>query len=59
MLPTTIYGMELAATGLASASPGVLDQKLKVVHSIDDDGARYDAIANRHASSTLMTAAKR
>ncbi|MNW98903.1 Multifunctional conjugation protein TraI [compost metagenome] len=50
--PELKAAVELAAGGLASASLAVLDQKLKAVHSIDEDSARYDAIANRYATLT-------
>ncbi len=48
--PELKAAVELAAAGQASASLGVLNQKLKAVHSIDDDSVRYDAIANRYAT---------
>lgn len=48
--PELKAAVELAAGGYASASLGVLDHKLNAVYSINDDGARYDAIANRFAS---------
>lgn len=48
--PELKAAVELAAAGNASASLAVLDGKLKAVHSIDDDGARYDAIASKYAT---------
>lgn len=48
--PELKAAVELAAKGQASASLGVLDQKLKAVHTIKDDGERYDAIATRYAT---------
>ena len=48
--PELKAAVELAAAGKASASLAVLDGKLKAVHSIDDDGARYYAIASKYAT---------
>ena len=48
--PELKAAVELAAAGKASASLAVLDGKLKAVHSIDDDGTRYDAIASKYAT---------
>ncbi|CAO3958366.1 MobF family relaxase [Achromobacter mucicolens] len=48
--PALKAAVELAAAGNASASLAVLDGKLKAVHSIDDNGARYDAIASKYAT---------
>lgn len=48
--PELKAAVELAAAGNASASLAVLDRKLKAVHSIDDNGARYDAIASKYAA---------
>lgn len=48
--PELKAAVELAAAGNASASLAVLDGKLKAVHSIDDDGTRYDAIASKYAT---------
>ncbi|MBJ7263087.1 MAG: relaxase domain-containing protein [Burkholderiaceae bacterium] len=47
--PELKTAVELAARGEASASLGVLDTKLKAVHTIDEDGQRYDTIASRYA----------
>lgn len=47
--PELKAAVELAAAGKASASLAVLDGKLKAVHSIDDNGARYDTIASKYA----------
>ena len=48
--PELKAAVELAAAGNASASLAVLDGKLQAVHSIDDNGARYDAIASKYAT---------
>ncbi len=48
--PELKAAVELAAKGQASASLGVLDQKLQAVHTIKDDSERYDAIATRYAT---------
>ncbi|WP_063588593.1 MobF family relaxase [Achromobacter ruhlandii] len=48
--PELKAAVELAAAGNASASLAVLHGKLKAVHSIDDNGARYDAIASKYAT---------
>jgi len=48
--PELKAAVELAAKGQASASLGVIDQKLKAVHTIKDDGERYEAIATRYAT---------
>ncbi|MDT4809849.1 ATP-dependent RecD-like DNA helicase [compost metagenome] len=49
-LPELKAAVELAAEGQASASLSVLDEKLKAVHTIKDDGERYGAIATRYAT---------
>ncbi|SEK05341.1 MobF family relaxase [Achromobacter sp. NFACC18-2] len=48
--PVLKAAVELAASGRASASLGVLDRKLKAVYSIDDDASRYHAIARKYAA---------
>ncbi|WP_170948539.1 AAA family ATPase [Bordetella genomosp. 5] len=48
--PELKAAVELAAAGHASAFLALLDGKLKAVHSIDDNGARYDAIASKYAN---------
>ncbi len=48
--PDLKAAVELAAVGQASAALNVLEQKLKAVHSIDEDGARYDTIAGKYAA---------
>ena len=41
---------QLQAAGNASASLAVMDGKLKAAHSIDDNGARHDAVASKYAT---------
>lgn len=48
--PVLKAAVELAASGQASASLGILDRKLKAVHTIDDNGTRYSAIATKYAA---------
>ncbi|MFA1685894.1 MobF family relaxase [Achromobacter dolens] len=47
--PELKAAVELAASGRASASLGILSQKLHAVHTVNDDDLRYDAIASRYA----------
>ncbi|MGE8655846.1 MAG: ATP-dependent DNA helicase [Achromobacter sp.] len=47
--PELKAAVELAASGRASASLGILSQKLQAVHTVNDDDLRYDAIASRYA----------
>lgn len=49
-VPELKEAVELAAKGQASASLGVLSEKLNAVHSIDSDQVRYDTIAERYAA---------
>lgn len=48
--PVLKAAVELAASGQASASLGILDRKLKAVHTIDDNCTRYSAIATKYAA---------
>lgn len=48
--PELKEAVELAATGKASASLGILNNKLKAVHTINDDEQRYGTIADRYAA---------
>lgn len=47
--PELKAAVEMAANGLASASLGILSQKLQAVRTVNDDDLRYDAIATRYA----------
>lgn len=47
--PELKAAVESAASGRASASLGILSQKLHAVHTVNDDDLRYDAIASRYA----------
>ncbi len=47
--PELKAAVELAAQGDASASLGLIDQKLRAVHTVKDDEQRYDVIAAKYA----------
>lgn len=47
--PELKAAVELAASGRAAASLGILSQKLHAVRTVNDDELRYDAIATRYA----------
>lgn len=50
--PELKAAVELAAKGNASASLGVIDQKLQAVHTVKEDEQRYDVIAAKYAQQS-------
>ncbi|OMG80723.1 MobF family relaxase [Achromobacter xylosoxidans] len=51
--PELKEAVELAATGKASQSLGVISSKLRAVHTVKDDVDRYVALARAYASTTV------
>lgn len=51
--PELKEAVELAATGKASQSLGVINKKLQAVHTVMEDSDRYVAIASAYASTTV------